>query len=142
LADALAALDPTPHLLQPLELPSPSHGYQSMSMFDILRAALPATTADAEISAAVALAAAKCQTPAARFLMQQSNMTEVEGQSIYIYTSNFVYKEFTAAFRSLQTSEIRRWSNYSCTLHSALGKLEAPQPTHPKPPQRPEFVVV
>jgi serine/threonine protein kinase/GTPase SAR1 family protein len=142
LADALAALDPTPHLLQPLELPSPSHGYQSMSMFDILRGAMPATTSDADISAVVALAAAKCQTPGARFLMKQRNMTEVEGQSIYIYTTDLIYADFTAAFRSLQTSEILRWSNYSCTLHSALEKLEAPQPMHPKLPRRPEFVVV
>jgi serine/threonine protein kinase len=138
LADALAALDPTPHLLQPLELPNPSHGYQSMSMFDILRAALPATTADAEISAAVALAAAKCQTPAARFLMQQSNMTEVEGQSIYIYTTDLIYADFTAAFRSLQASKVQIWSNYASTLRSALSKL----PMRPKLPGASEFFVV
>ena len=138
LADALAALDPTPHLLQPLELPNPSHGYQSMSMFDILRAALPATTADAEISTAVALAAAKCQTPAARFLMQQSNMTEVEGQSIYIYTTDLIYADFTAAFRSLQASKVQIWSNYASTLRSALSKL----PMRPKLPGASEFFVV
>ena len=142
LAEALEALDPTPRLSQPLELPSPTQGYQSMSMFDILRDALPPAKTDAEIAAQVALAAAKCQTPAARFLMQQCSITEVEGQSIYIYTSNFVYKEFTAAFRSLQTCEIQRWSNYAFTLRSALSKLETPQPTHPKPPHRPEFFVV
>ena len=109
-------------------------------MFDILRGALPPAKTDAEIAAQVALAAAKCQS--AILLMQQRNITEVEGQSIYIYTSNFVYKEFTAAFRSLQTCEIQRWSNYAFTLRSALGKLETPQPTHPKPPDIPEFFVV
>jgi hypothetical protein len=142
LVDALTELDPTPHLLQPIELPGPSQGYQSFPMFDILRAALPATQIDAEISEVVKLAAIKCQCPAAKFLMQQCNITEIEGQSIYIYTTDFIYRDFTDAFRSLKKSEIQRWSNYASTLRSALSKLPPPQPTHPAPPQRPEFFVV
>jgi serine/threonine protein kinase len=141
-ADALESLDPTPRLLQPLRLPSPSAGYQSMSMFHILRAALPAATTDADIDAEVLRAAGKCQSPAVKFLMQQKNISAVEVQSIYIYTSDFIYKEYTAAFRSLQQHRIRPWSDYSFTLRSALRKLEAPKPTHPKPPHVPEYFVV
>ena len=70
--------------------------------------------------------------------MQQSNMTEVEGQSIYIYTTDLIYADFTAAFRSLQASKVQIWSNYACTLRSALSKL----PTRPKPPGASDFFVV
>jgi hypothetical protein len=113
-----------------------------MSMFHILRAALPAATTDADIDAEVLRAAGKCQSPAVKFLMQQKNISAVEVQSIYIYTSDFIYKEYTAAFRSLQQHRIRPWSDYSFTLRSALRKLEAPKPTHPKPPHVPEYFVV
>jgi serine/threonine protein kinase len=139
LVDALAKLDKTPHLMQPLALPF-SQGYQSMSMFDILRAVLPADKTDVEISQEIEDAVAKCRTGPARLFMQQCGITEVEGQSLYIYTSKLVYREFTAAFRSLQTSHIERWSSYCCALRSALSKLPAPQPSHP--PERPEFFVV
>jgi hypothetical protein len=74
--------------------------------------------------------------------MQQKNISAVEVQSIYIYTSDFINKEYTAAFRSLQQHLIRPWSDYSFTLRSALHKLEAPKPTHSKPPHVPEYFVV
>jgi serine/threonine protein kinase len=83
LADSLAALDTTPLLNQPLELPSPSQGYQSMPMFDIIRPALASATSDAEIRAKIDLAAAKCQSPAVKRLMRQRNLTQIEGQSLY-----------------------------------------------------------
>jgi serine/threonine protein kinase len=139
LIDKLASLYPTQLQLQPLPLPSPSPGYQTMPLFDMLRAALPAATTDADITAEIEVAAAKCRQSSARRVMQQRNITAIEGQSICIYTSDLIYKDFSAAFRSLKASEIQRWSNYASTLHSALGKLEAPQ--H-QLQQSPGFVVV
>ena len=114
-----------------------------MHMFDIIRPALASVTSDAEIRAKIDLAAAKCQTPAVKRLMRQRNLTQMEGESIYIFTSKmFIYREFTAAFRSLDARRIRPWSNYARVLQSALGKLQAPPPIYPKFPLQPEFFVV
>ena len=144
LALKLTDLDPTPKLMEPFALPSPSPGWQSMSMFQILRAALPDTASkpDAVITAHINLAIDKCRSPATSLLMTQRGISDLEGQSVYIYTSNFIYSEFTAAFRSLQDAQIQLWSNYASALHSALLKLEAPQPTHPGPSGVPLFFVV
>ena len=114
-----------------------------MHMFDFIRPALASVTSDAEIRAKIDLAAAKCQTPAVKRLMRQRNLTQIEGESIYIFTSKmFIYREFTAAFRSLDARRVQPWSNYACVLQSALGKLQAPPPIYPKFPLQPEFFVV
>ena len=74
--------------------------------------------------------------------MTQRHMTLIEAQSIFIYTSELMYSDFTAAFRSQVAARIQRWSNFAHTLQSGLRKLEAPPPTFPKHPAVPEFTVV
>ncbi len=142
LARELAEMDPTPKLMQPLPLPLPSPGWQSMSMFDILRAALPGTKSDAAISVEIVHATRRCQSDGIKLLMQQRSLTLLEGQSIYIFTTQLIYREFTAAYRSLQNAQIQIWKNYTSALHSAWNKLEKPQLTHPCPPGVPMFLVV
>jgi serine/threonine protein kinase len=141
LARELAEMDPTPKLMQPLPLPLPSPGWQSQDMFDILRAAMPALS-DADISAEVALATHKCRSHDARLIMLQRSLTLLEGQSIYIFTTSLIYREFTEAYRSLQNARIQLWNNYASALQSALNKLEPPQLTFPCPPGVPMFLVV
>jgi serine/threonine protein kinase len=153
LACELAALDQTP-LSEPLPIPAPDAGYESLSMFQLIRPALPPDTVveigtdrfradDALINLFVAEADSKCRSSQEiLLLMTQRSVTLIEAQSIFIYTSELMYKDFTAAFRSQDAARIQRWSNFALTLQSGLRKLEAPPPTFPKRPAVPEFTVV
>ena len=140
LARELAAFDQTP-LSEPLPIPAPDAGYRSLSMFQLIRPALPQIAADdATIHRFINEADSKCGTIVT--LMTQRSVTLIEAQSIFIYTSELMYSDFTAAFRSRVAARIQPWSNFAHTLQSGLRKLEAPHLTFPKPPAAPEFTVV
>jgi hypothetical protein len=153
LACELAALDQTP-LSEPLPIPAPDAGYESLSMFQLIRPALPPGTVvtiknatftadDALIHRFITEADSKCRSSQEiLLLMTQRSVTLIEAQSIFIYTSELMYSDFTAAFRSQDAARIQRWSNFAHTLQSGLRKLEAPPPTFPKRPAVPEFTVV
>jgi hypothetical protein len=130
LTNALAEIDRSTRLAVPLPIFPSGFVCSSLNLFSAIRCALPLSVADSDINHEI-VSGKECalkiisSRPAARDLMTQRRLTFDEAASIFLYSTNLIYKPFTAAIRSLDDSQICLWRDFSHILKSALEKLEA-----------------
>ena len=130
---ALAKIDRTSRLSQPLSLFP--HGFvcTSLSILHAIRRALPVSITDSAITQEIYSATGVLSQAAARLLMTQRGLSFDEAVSIFLYSTDFIYANFTSAIRSLDAGQISPWQDYAFILKKALEKLETLPPTSTYP---------
>jgi hypothetical protein len=133
-----------------LPIPPPDHNYETKSLYELLRPAVPTSVSDDDIRQLIDLADKALEKnldsqPDAMSVVTNADLSPVQAQSIAIYTCELkkkpsVYGLFNEAIRSLDAEQIGPWSSYAAMFQSAIDKLKAPPPTYPD--ASPKFTVV